>query len=142
MPELKHVNGADYALIALYFAIVVFVGWYSSKKNQSTDDYFKGGGKIPWLLAGVSNWVSGFSAFMFVAAAGFTYRYGLGALAIFTMATWAYLVGAFYFSTRWRRARINSPLEFLTRRYSSSTTYFYSITAVVPQVIGIGQGLY
>ncbi|MEO7598799.1 MAG: hypothetical protein ABIV50_07700, partial [Opitutus sp.] len=54
----------------------------------------------------------------------------------------AYLVGAVYFASRWRRARINSPLEFLTRRFSPSTTYFYSVTAVVPQVIGIGQGLY
>jgi Na+/proline symporter len=142
MSELKHANAADYALIALYFGIVVFVGWYSARKNRSTDDYFKGGGKIPWFLAGVSNWVSGFSAFMFVAAAGFTYRHGLGAAVVFTMATWAYLVGAFYFASRWRRARINSPLEFLTRRYSASTTYFYSVTAIVPQVILIGQGLY
>ena len=142
MPAFNHVNSADYALIALYFGIVIFVGWYSSRKNKNTDDYFKGGGKIPWFLAGVSNWVSGFSAFMFVAAAGFTYRYGLGAAVVFTMATWAYLVGAFYFASRWRRARINSPLEFLTRRYSPSTTYFYSVTAIVPQVIGIGQGLY
>jgi SSS family solute:Na+ symporter len=142
MPVLNHANAADYALIALYFGIVIFVGWYSSRKNQTTDDYFKGGGKIPWFLAGVSNWVSGFSAFMFVAAAGFTYRNGLGAAVVFTAATWAYLVGAFYFASRWRRARINSPLEFLTRRYSSSTTYFYSVTAVVPQIIGIGQGLY
>ena len=142
MPAFNHVNGADYALIALYFGIVIFVGWYSSRKNQNTDDYFKGGGKIPWFLAGVSNWVSGFSAFMFVAAAGFTYRNGLGAAVVFTAATWAYLVGAFYFASRWRRARINSPLEFLTRRFSPSTTYFYSVTAVVPQIIGIGQGLY
>jgi len=142
MPAFNHVNAADYALIALYFGIVIFVGWYSARKNKDTDDYFKGGGKIPWFLAGVSNWVSGFSAFMFVAAAGFTYRYGLGAAAVFTSATWAYLVGAFYFASRWRRARINSPLEFLTRRFSHSTTYFYSVTAVVPQVIGIGQGLY
>ena len=142
MPNFNHVNNADYALIALYFGIVIFVGWYSSRKNRNTDDYFKGGGKIPWFLAGVSNWVSGFSAFMFVAAAGFTYRYGLGAAVIFTSATWAYLVGAFYFASRWRRARINSPLEFLTRRFSPSTTYFYSVTAVVPQIIGIGQGLY
>ncbi len=142
MPAFNHVNAADYGLIALYFGIVIFVGWYSARKNKDTDDYFKGGGKIPWFLAGVSNWVSGFSAFMFVAAAGFTYRNGLGAAVVFTMATWAYLVGAFYFASRWRRARINSPLEFLTRRYSSSTTYFYSVTAVVPQVIGIGQGLY
>jgi solute:Na+ symporter, SSS family len=142
MPQFNHVNGADYTLIALYFGIVIFVGWYSSRKNQNTDDYFKGGGKIPWFLAGVSNWVSGFSAFMFVAAAGFTYRNGLGAAVVFTAATWAYLVGAFYFASRWRRARINSPLEFLTRRYSSSTTYFYTVTAIVPQIIGIGQGLY
>lgn len=142
MPTFNTVNAADYALIALYFGIVIFVGWYSARKNQNTDDYFKGGGKIPWFLAGVSNWVSGFSAFMFVAAAGFTYKNGLGAAVVFTSATWAYLVGAFYFASRWRRARINSPLEFLTRRYSASTTYFYSVTAVVPQVILIGQGLY
>jgi len=142
MPAFNHVNSADYALIALYFGIVIFVGWYSSRKNKNTDDYFKGGGKIPWFLAGVSNWVSGFSAFMFVAAAGFTYKNGLGAAVVFTSATWAYLVGAFYFASRWRRARINSPLEFLTRRYSSSTTYFYSVTAVIPQIIVIGQGLY
>jgi SSS family solute:Na+ symporter len=142
MPAFNHVNSADYALIALYFGIVIFVGWYSSRKNKNTDDYFKGGGKIPWFLAGVSNWVSGFSAFMFVAAAGFTYRNGLGTAVVFTSAAWAYLVGAFYFARRWRRARINSPLEFLTRRFSPSTTYFYSVTAVVPQIIGIGQGLY
>ena len=142
MPTLNHANAADYALIALYFGIVIFVGWYSSRKNQTTDDYFKAGGQVPWFLAGVSNWVSGFSAFMFVAAAGFTYKHGLGAAVVFTAATWAYLVGAFYFASRWRRARINSPLEFLTRRYSSSTTYFYTVTAIVPQVIGIGQGLY
>jgi len=142
MTRFNTVNAADYALIALYFGIIIFVGWYSARKNKNTDDYFKGGGKIPWFLAGVSNWVSGFSAFMFVAAAGFTYRNGLGAAIVFTSATWAYLVGAFYFASRWRRARINSPLEFLTRRYSPSTTYFYSVTAVVPQIIGIGQGLY
>jgi SSS family solute:Na+ symporter len=142
MPQLNHANAADYALIALYFGIVIFVGWYSSRKNKNTDDYFKAGGQVPWFLAGVSNWVSGFSAFMFVAAAGFTYKHGLGAAVVFTAATWAYLVGAFYFASRWRRARINSPLEFLTRRYSSSTTYFYTVTAIVPQVIGIGQGLY
>ena len=142
MLHLNIVNAYDYALIALYFGIVIFVGWYSARKNKNTDDYFKGGGKIPWFLAGVSNWVSGFSAFMFVAAAGFTYKNGIGAAVIFTSAAWAYLIGAWYFAGRWRRARINSPLEFLTRRFSPSTTYFYTVTAIVPQIIGIGQGLY
>ncbi len=142
MPTFNTVNAYDYALIALYFVIVICVGFYAARKNRGTDDYFKAGGQIPWVLAGLSNWVSGFSAFMFVAAAGFTYKTGVGAVLVFTMATWAYLLGYFYFAKMWRRARLDSPLQFLTRRYSPSTTYFYSVTAIVPQIVGIGQGLY
>ena len=142
MPNFNTVNAYDYGLIALYFAIVICVGFYAARKNRGTDDYFKAGGQIPWVLAGLSNWVSGFSAFMFVAAAGFTYKTGVGAVLVFTMATWAYLLGYFYFAKMWRRARLDSPLQFLTRRYSPSTTYFYSVTAIVPQIVGIGQGLY
>lgn len=142
MPAFNTINGVDYALIALYFAIVIFVGFYAARQNKGTDDYFKGGGKVPWVLAGLSNWVTGFSAFMFVAAAGFTYKNGVGAMITFTMATWAYLLGYFYFAKMWRRARLDSPLQFLTKRYSPSTTYFYSITSILPQVVGIGQGLY
>ncbi|HVU35643.1 MAG TPA: hypothetical protein VHE61_19545 [Opitutaceae bacterium] len=140
--DFNTVNAVDYGLIALYFAIVIFVGFYAARKNRGTDDYFKGGGQVPWVLAGLSNWVTGFSAFMFVAAAGFTYRIGVGAILIFTMATWAYLAGYFYFAKMWRRARLESPLQFLTKRYSPSTTYFYSVTSILPQIVGIGQGLY
>lgn len=142
MPDLKTVNAVDYGLIGLYFAIIIWVGFYAARQNKNTTEYFSGGGKIPWVLAGLSNWVSGYSAFMFVAAAGFTYRNGIGAVVLFTSAVWAYLLGYFFFSTRWRRARLGAPLEFLNRRYSPSTTYFYSITAVIPQIVGIAQGLY
>ncbi len=141
-PAFNTVNGFDYALIALYFGIIIFVGFYAARRNKDTDDYFEGGGRIPWFLAGLSNWVSGFSAFMFVAAAGFTYQWGIGAALIFTSATWAYLVGFLYFARMWRRCRLSSPLQFLTRRFSPSTTYFYSLTAVIPAIVGIGQGLY
>ena len=104
MPAFNTVNAVDYGLIALYFAIVVCVGFYAARKNRGTDDYFKAGGQVPWVLAGMSNWVSGFSAFMFVAAAGYTYRIGIGAIVVFTTATWCYLVGYFVFAPLWRRA--------------------------------------
>lgn len=142
MPSFNTANSVDYALIGLYFVIVIWVGFYAAGKNKGTNDFFKASGQVPWFMAGVSSWVSGFSAFMFVAAAGYTYKHGSGSLAIFTAAFWAYLLGYFYFAPLWRRARIHAPLEFLTRRYSPSTTYFYTVTAIVPQVIGIGQGLY
>ncbi len=109
MTDLSLFNTAnliDYGLIGLYFAIIIWVGIYAAGKNKSTEDFFKGGGKVPWLVAGLSNWVSGFSAFMFVAAAGFTYVYGVGTILIFTSAFWAYLVGYWFFAARWRRARM------------------------------------
>ena len=142
MPLFNTVNLLDYGLIALYFVIIIWVGIYAARQNKNTDEYFKGGGHIPWIIAGLSNWVSGYSAYMFVAAAGFTYLYGIGAVVIFTSAFWAYLVGYWVFGKLWRRARLSSPLQFLTRRFSPSTTYFYSITAIIPQIVGIGQGLY
>ncbi|MFH0991665.1 MAG: hypothetical protein V1799_16790 [bacterium] len=142
MPQFNTVNWLDYGLIGLYFVIIIGVGWFAARQNRNTEEYFKGGGRIPWLVAGLSNWVSGYSAFMFVAAAGFTYLNGLGATILFTSATWAYLLGYFIFGKLWRRARLESPLHFLTRRFSSSTTYFYTVTSIVPQIVGIGQGLY
>jgi Na+/proline symporter len=142
MPEIRAVGAVDYGLIGLYFAIVIAVGVYSARKNRGTDDFFKAGGEVPWVMAGVSNWVSGFSAFMFVAAAGYTYKNGTGALILFTSAFWAYLGGYAYFAPAWRRARIQAPLDFLTRRYSLGTTNFYTLTSFVPQIVGIAMGLY
>jgi SSS family solute:Na+ symporter len=142
MPQFNTVNIVDYGLILLYFSILIWVGVYSARRNKDTEDYFRGGGKIPWFLAGMSNWVSGFSAFMFVAAAGFAYQSGAGTILIFTSAFWAYLLGYFFFAARWRRSRIHTPLQFLTRRFSASTTYYYSLISIVPQIVTIGQGLY
>ena len=142
MPEISTVNALDYSLILLYFAIIIWVGVYSAKKNKGTDDFFKAGGQVPWFVAGISNWVSGFSAFMFVAAAGYTYKNGTGAILLFTSSGWAFIGGYYYFAPMWRRARIQAPLEFLTRRYSPSTTYFFIVCSIPIQVIGMAQGLY
>jgi solute:Na+ symporter, SSS family len=142
MPRFNTIDSFDYLLIALYFVILIWVGVFSARRNKNTEDYFRASGRVPWVVAGLSNWVSGFSAFMFVAAAGFTYRNGGGVLIIFTSAFWAYLLGYWFFAARWRRSRIHTPLQFLTRRFSASTTYYYGLISIVPQIVGIGQGLY
>ena len=141
-PVFNTVNLLDYGIIALHFIIIIWVGIYAARRNKNTEEYFKGGGQIPWMIAGLSNWVAGYSAYMFVAAAGFAYMNGIGSALIFTSAFWAYIVGYFIFGKLWRRARLASPLRFLTRRYSTSTTYFYSLMYIIPQIVGIGQGLY
>lgn len=142
MPELRHLNGLDFAVVGAYMAMVVGVGLYVARFNRETGDYFKGGGRIPWVLSCISLFVSGFSAFMFVGAAGFAYRNGTAALILFSLAGPAYLFGYFIYGRLWRRTRIDTPMEFLSRRYSAGTTYFYTVLSVVPNVLVLGIMIY
>ena len=127
MPELHYLNTLDYSVLGLYMVMILGVGFYVSRFNRKTVDYFKGGGNVPWHLSAVSLFISGFSAFMFVGAAGIAYANGGGAIVLFSMGMFAYALGYFVFGTLWRRTRIDTPLQFLTRRFSQETTYFYSV---------------
>ena len=140
--DIKHLNVLDYLIVVLYMLMLSGVGIYLSRFNKTVDDFFKGGGKIPWWIAGLSTFVSGFTAFMFVAAAGHTYKKGLSAVALFTSALWGYALGYFVYAAKWRRARLSSPMEFLTKRYSQTTTYYYTILSIIPAILGMGLGIY
>ena len=142
MPEIQFLNTLDYVVVGLYMLMVVGIGMYVSRFNKKTTDYFKGGGHIPWGLSAISLFVSGFSAFMFVGAAGVTYGSGGGAMVLFSLACPAYLLGYFIYGPLWRRTRIDTPMQFLNRRYSPSTTYFYTLLAVVPNVLVLGIWIY
>jgi len=140
--EIKTVNLLDLAIIVGYLLLLTGVGIYLARFNKTADDFFKGGGKIPWWISGLSTFVAGFSAFMFVAAAGYTYRNGAGAIVLFTSAVWGYGLGYLIYATLWRRSRLSSPMEFLTRRFSQRTTYYYTLLSIVPSIMGLGLGIY
>ncbi|HLE56673.1 MAG TPA: hypothetical protein VJB15_06270, partial [Rhodothermia bacterium] len=139
---IKSLNWLDYIVVVGYLLVLLGVGVYVARFNRRAEDYFKGGGHIPWLLSCISLFVSGFSAFMFVGAAGFTYRNGLSALLLFSSAFPAYFLGYFLYGRLWRRTRIDTPMQFLTRRFSPSTTYFYTLLSVVPQILMLGISIY
>lgn len=142
MPELSFLNRLDFSVLGLYMLGVLAVGFYVARFNRRTADYFKGGGHIPWKMSMLSLFISGFSAFMFVGAAGITYGNGVGAMLLFSFALPAYLLGAWIFGPKWRRTRLDTPLQFLTRRFSQGTTYFYTLLAVVPNTLVLGIMIY
>lgn len=142
MPELKHLNSLDYIVVGCYLIMLAGIGIYFARYNKNTRDFFKAGGVLPWTISALSLFVSGFSAFMFVAASGFTYRNGIASILVFGSAVGGYIFGYFIYGKLWRRSRIESPMEFLTRRFSQSTTYLYSIIAVLPNIFLMGALIY
>ena len=73
---------ADHIVIVGYFALLTLIGLYFWKRMKQANDFFTGGNRIPWWLAGVSFYMTSFSAFMFVAYSELAYRYGFVAVTL------------------------------------------------------------
>jgi len=54
-------------VLILYFAILIWIGFFFSKRQKNSDDYFKGGGRVPWWAAGLSIFGTALSAITFMA---------------------------------------------------------------------------
>ncbi|MEO6909768.1 MAG: hypothetical protein ABI158_02445 [Edaphobacter sp.] len=116
MKSSIHLTPADYLVVGGYFVLIVAIGLWSRKAQATSTDYFAGGHQIPWWMAGISHYMSGFSAFAFVVYSQMAYIYGWVAITIFWTGVPACLLGALVFARRWRRARVITPIEFLELR--------------------------
>jgi Na+/proline symporter len=77
---MKTVAPIDFAVVAVYMALMLGIGMFAMRFNRGVADYFRGGSRIHWLAAGLSSFMSGFSAWTFTGAAGLSYQHGLVAV--------------------------------------------------------------
>ncbi|MFK8267598.1 sodium:solute symporter family transporter [Capnocytophaga cynodegmi] len=63
----------NYAVLGLYFIGMLGLGFFFMKNNNNTEDYFKGGGRIPWWAVGVSIFATMLSAITFISIPAKTY---------------------------------------------------------------------
>jgi solute:Na+ symporter, SSS family len=115
----KALQGPDYAMLIGYFALMLGIGAYFYRFMRGMKVFFTGGNQIPWWLSGVSFYMSSFSAYAFVIYSGLCFRYGWVGVTMFWVTVPATLFSVMLFATQWRRARIDSPVEFLETRYNA-----------------------
>jgi SSS family solute:Na+ symporter len=139
---VKTVTTVDYVVIAAYMALMLAIGFYSARFNRGASDYFKGGNRIPWLVAGLSSFMSGFSAWTFTGAAGLAYQQGVVAILLYIGNAATFLLGYFVFAVRWRRARISTVMEYLVERFDERTRQAFSWTTVFFQLFTGASMLY
>ena len=139
---MQSANAVDYAVIVCYATLMVLVGLYVVKFNRGAAEYFRGGNRIPWLVAGLSSFMAGFSAWTFTGAAGVAYRAGIAAIGLYIGNALSFLLGYFIFATRWRRSRITTVMEYLSARFNEPTRQTFSWTTVVFQLFMNASSLY
>ena len=142
MNTLQTAAPIDYAIIAIYMLLMLGIGVYFMHFNKGASDYFKGGNRIPWLVAGISSFMSGFSAFTFTGAAGIAYSQGIAAIALYIGNACTFLLGYWIFGVRWRRTRITTTMEYLSERFDQRTRQAFSLTTVFFQLFMGASTLY
>ncbi|MGE0545821.1 MAG: sodium/solute symporter [Kofleriaceae bacterium] len=133
---------ADYIVIVGYFVLLSAIGVYFWKRMRNARDLFTGGNNIPWWLAGVSFYLTGFSALSFVMYTEMAYKHGLVAVTQAWSAAAAMAIGTKFLAARWRRARLVSPVEFLEARYNKHIRQIIAWTGIPLRIIDDGLKIY
>jgi SSS family transporter len=139
---MSSANAVDYSVIGIYGLLMVVVGLYVMRFNRGAAEYFRGGSRIPWLVAGLSCFMSGFSAWTFTGAAGVAYRAGIAATGLYVGNAASFLLGYFVFAQRWRRSRVTTVMEYLSDRFNPVTHQTFSWVTIFFQLFTSASTLY
>jgi solute:Na+ symporter, SSS family len=126
VPARITLTSADYVVVIGYFIVVLGIGLWFRKRLTNVGDYFAGGNQVPWWMAGISHYMSSFSAFSFIAYAQIGYMYGWVAVTLFWVSIPACIAGGLIFASRWRRARVITPIQFLETRYNGTLRQLFA----------------
>src|SRR5881398_288685 len=133
----------DLVLIGIYFAIVFGIGFYFSKKERTSEDYFLASRNIGWFAIGASLFVSNISTEHFIGLAGSGATSGLAVGHFEWLACLMLLLLGWVFVPFYLRSNVFTMPEFLERRFNRDcATYLASISVIAYIVTKISVHLY
>ena len=125
----------DFSIIGLYFAVVFFVGFYFSRRERSSTDYFLAGRSIAWYAIGASLFSSNISSEHFIGLAGSGYNSGLAVGNIEWFAIPVILLLAWFFVPYYLKSGVFTMPEFLEKRYNSSCRWYLTTISIIAYVL-------
>ena len=131
----------NYSILAIYLLLMVGIGFWCSRHNKNTNDFFRGGQRIPWWAAGFSIFATMLSSITFMAVPAVAYGEDwylfLANSYILITPIVIYVFLPFY-----RRLNITSAYEYLEKRFNLATRMVASGLFVLFQTGRIAIVLY
>lgn len=125
--EKAQFGWGNYAVIIAYMLVMMGIGVYFVRKNNTTDQFFKGGAKIPWWAAGISIFATALSAITFISIPAKAYGADWG-MFMFNMAILMIVpIVIHYYLPFFRKLKVASAYQYLEQRFSSPVRYLASV---------------
>jgi SSS family transporter len=135
---VAHFETLDYAVLALYLALMVAVGIYFARRGTTTDDFFLAGRKIPWWAAGLSVFGTQLSAITFMAIPATSYGSDWRRFVGSVMLLPVMLLVIYCFLPLFRRLDVTTAYEYLEARFSVAVRVLASAIFILFQLGRMG----
>jgi len=137
------VNVLDYAILALYFLVVLGIGLAARRAVRTSLDFFLSGRSLPAWITGLAFMSANLGAIEILGMAANGAQYGLMTVhyywigAVPAMVFLGVVMMPFYY-----RSKVHSVPEFLRRRFNGPTQLFNAATFAIAQILIAGINLY
>jgi len=141
--RLVHLSAVDLAIIAIYFALVLAIGFYLKRFAQTGEDFFLAGREMTAWVAGLAFVSANLGSLELLGWAGNAYQYGIMAAhwywvgAIPAMVFLGIVMMPFYYISK-----THSVPGYLKLRYGSEASGLSAITFAVMTILMSGVNMY
>lgn len=137
MPEVSF-GAANWTILVLYMGVLVGVGVFFAKRENTANDFFLGGNRIPWWAAGVSIFATMLSAITYLGIPATTYANDWVKITLNIGITLIVPIVAIFFLPFFRRLSLSTAYEYLEVRFNLPVRLFGSFSFIVFQLARMG----
>lgn len=140
---MNPISNIDIGIIFAYFAFVMGIGFYVSRKTKTSEDLFLGGRTFTYGLIGLSLFASNISSATLVGLSGAAYSTGVVQSVYEWLSGIPLIIAAVIFVPLYLRSKITTIPEFLEKRFDRRSQIFFSVMTISSSVlIEMAGGLY
>ncbi|NUP88682.1 MAG: hypothetical protein HUU25_02545 [Candidatus Sumerlaeia bacterium] len=122
---IGRLSPVDWVIVVGFIFLSIGIGVYLSKRGQgSSEQYFKGGGGMGWMLLGTSMVATTFAADTPLALTGWVVTSGVAQNWYWWSMVPITMLGVFFFARLWKRANPLTDMEFVYVRYSGNSAHW------------------
>ncbi len=132
---MLNLSWVDLLIIFLYFGIIFSIGFYFSRREKTSTEYFLAGRHVGWFAIGASLFASNISSEHFIGLAGSGAATGMAVGHFEWLASLVLLILGWVFVPFYLRSQVFTMPEFLERRYGSASRWYLTTVSILAYVL-------
>lgn len=140
--ETIHFGTLNYAILALYLAGMIGIGIFFARRQESAEEFFLGGRKLPWLAVAMSMYASLTSAVTFLGIPGTAYSENIALIIVCVMSPIVAPFILLLFYPVYHRLQVTTSYEYIQQRFGPTARHGVAGLFVLARLGWLGTVVY